>query len=119
MNGSARRTERLFAMGENVGCAPEGATNTARDDLQLRLTREGAPFPMMVPPEDAVHAPCRVRHAEDADTIRRLRTALERALAQRDEYMTRASHFFVNDGQGYCLACATVAKNIRHADRAA
>ncbi len=79
---------------------------------------------MMVAPREFVHASCRNRHAEDAATIRRLRTSLERAVRMRDrlndevlELREIATHWFVADDAGYCQACGLPEGNRRHVER--
>lgn len=127
-------TQAIEILGQDVGvsrghlpseredgeCAPEGAGNTRRDDLHSnRHYTEGGADPMMVAPPTQEHRRCRARHAEDAEIIRRLRTGLDRAIRQRESRDTRAAHWFVDDGAGYCQACGLPPANIRHVERAA
>lgn len=91
---------------------------TCRTSLSTAPT-EGGPLPMIISTRTDVHTQCRARHAEDAATIRQLRTDLARAIAQRAALAPRAVHWFVDDGAGYCLACALPERNVRHCKRAA
>jgi hypothetical protein len=113
-NGIAQQTSR------------RGAGNTATA-LTSSSELTGKEAPVTIAPQPADENPHQaLADAERVATILRLQRTIERLvrqrdglLAEREELIKRRGHWFVDDGNGYCLACGTPVANRRHVERAA
>ena len=113
---------------DDVECAPEQRANAARDDLPqpYRSLSEGTgPMPTIVAGRRQRNPYRRGEPQTPEATIAHLRELLAEAIATRDELVSRGfdvlpagdKHWFVNDGEGYCLACSLPWQNARHVER--
>lgn len=114
---SAERVSEIRDTGPERKTAPTTAT-TVRQGLTSRsdLTGKEAGVIMLDAQPDATPE----AHQDDTETlVEHLRTLLARSIKTRDHLVSLIDkHWYVDDGDGNCLACNLPEINGRHAERA-